>query len=105
MNIENTTPRETEILNNIIKVLKKYINPERIILFGSRAKPDFSRNSDFDLAVDKKRVDIRMERKIKEDIEKISGLYKIDIIFLKSVEQGFKNIVLKTGRTIYERSS
>ncbi len=105
MSIKNLSHRETEILNGIIKVLKKYIDPERIILFGSRAKPKFSKNSDFDFVVDEEKVDTRKERKIKEEIEKISGLYKVDIIFLKSVEEEFKNIVLKTGKIIYERYS
>ena len=97
--------RENEILKRIIEVLKKHLNPDRVILFGSRTKPEFSRNSDFDLAVDKERVDIRLQRKIKEDIEEVSGLYKVDIIFLNSVDQAFKEIVLKTGKMVYEKDS
>ena len=99
------TPRETEILNNVVGILKKYLSPGKIILFGSRAKQDSPKNSDFDLAVDKEKLDIRDERKIREEIEKVSGLYKVDIVFLKSVDPKFRNIVLKTGRLVYERSS
>ncbi|MFQ6083607.1 MAG: nucleotidyltransferase domain-containing protein [Candidatus Aminicenantia bacterium] len=105
MAIRTMTFREDEVLKRTIEVLKRYLDPDRIILFGSRAKQNFSKNSDFDLAVDKKRVDIRLERKIREDIEKVSGLYGVDIIFLNSVDQIFKKMVLKTGKVIYERDS
>jgi predicted nucleotidyltransferase len=100
------TQREKEILNSIIDVLIGYFNSNRIILFGSRTRQKFSRNTDFDLAVDnEEKVNIRLERKIKEKIEGISGLYKVDIIFLNSVDQEFKEIILKTRRRIYERNS
>jgi len=66
------TQREDEILNNIIDVLKKYLDPNQIILFGSRARKTFSRNSDFDLAVTREKVDVKLERQVKEKvIEKI----------------------------------
>ncbi|MEW6482656.1 MAG: nucleotidyltransferase domain-containing protein [bacterium] len=99
------TPREVKILENIIGILKKYFKPEKIILFGSKAKSDFAKNSDFDLAIDKERPNIRIRRKLQEEIEEISGLYKVDIVYLNSVSLAFKEIILKTGRIIYERKS
>lgn len=103
MMTEDIIQRENEILNKVVEILKKYISPNKIILFGSRAKQRFCRHSDFDIAVDKEKLDIRTERTINEEIEKISGLYKVDIVFLNSVDNSFKNIILKTGEIIYER--
>lgn len=105
MTVKNISLREREVLKGVVDVLKKHLDPGQIILFGSRAKREYNSNSDFDLAVDKERTDIRLRRKVKEDIEKISGLYSVDIIFLNSVDQAFKEIVLKTGKVIYERRS
>lgn len=99
------SPREIEILTNITKILKKYLNPNQIILFGSKTRQGFNKNSDFDMAIDKERVNIRMQRKIEEEIEKISGLYKVDIVYLNSVANAFKKIVMRTGKIIYERES
>jgi len=99
------TKRETEILNNIKNILNKYLEPNIIILFGSRAGQEYSGNADFDLALDREKVDIRLQRKIREDIEEVSGLYKVDIVYLNSTDKVFKDIILKTGRTIYERST
>jgi len=94
--------REKEILNSIIEILKNHLNPDRIILFGSRAKNIFNQNADFDIAIDYEKVDIRKHRKIMEDIEKAAGLFKIDIVYLKNVDEEFKKIILNTGKIIYE---
>lgn len=103
--IENIQQREKEILTGIIEIVKRYLIPERIILFGSRAQNRNDTASDFDIAVDTEPVDIETERKMKESIEKISGLYNVDIVFLKSVDTEFRNIVEKTGTVIYERDA
>lgn len=97
--------RESKILNNIINIIVKYLNPNKIILFGSRVKENHGKNADFDLAIDQKKADIRLERKIREDIEKSAGLHKVDIVFLNSVDEVFKKIILQTGRVIYARGS
>jgi len=46
------TPRENQVLQTALAILKKEIDPPRIILFGSRAEGRFAPGSDFDLAVD-----------------------------------------------------
>ncbi|MGH2576057.1 MAG: nucleotidyltransferase family protein, partial [Ignavibacteria bacterium] len=75
----------------------------KVILFGSRVKGKSKINSDFDLAVELKKPDSRTERIINDKLEDISGLYTIDIIYLDSVEKEFKDIVLKTGKVVYEQ--
>lgn len=99
------TQREETILKNVQEILIKRLNPGKIILFGSAARKKNNSNADFDLAIDKARIDIRLHRKIKEEIDSICGLYKIDIVFLNSVERSFKKLVLKTGKVSYERNS
>lgn len=93
------------MLSGIINILVDEFKPETILLFGSRARKKNSKNADFDIAVDTKMPDIRTERKVKEKIEKIAGLYKVDIAYLKSVDEGFREIILKSGKVIYERKT
>ena len=95
--------RHNEIEYGVCEVLKRYLSPRRIIIFGSRAKGEALSHSDFDFAVDCARPSIDVERRLKHKIEKLSGLYRVDIIYLASVEEKFKEIVLKTGKVIYER--
>lgn len=97
--------REGEILERVKRILIKYLNPSQIILFGSRAANRNSEHADFDFAVDCARPKISIQREINEEVEKISGLYKVDVIYLGSVDKEFREIVLKTGKVVYERGN
>ncbi|MEO8398412.1 MAG: nucleotidyltransferase domain-containing protein [Ignavibacteriaceae bacterium] len=91
-----------ERLNNIVKIIVNEISPDKLILFGSRGKNTALFNSDYDIAIDSKTTTITEKRKLKEKLEKVMGLYKIDLIFLKEIDADFKSIILKTGKTLYE---
>ena len=95
--------REKEIIHNLVLLLENELNPEKILLFGSRAKSDKTSNSDFDIAVTGKKINFRDLRELEEKIDEISGLYSVDLIFLDSVEENFKNIILRTGKILYGR--
>ena len=95
--------RQDEIIKGVVNILKENLAPAKIIIFGPRAKGNNNRHSDFDFALDCPRPSISAERKINEQVSKIKGLYKIDIVYLDSVDKDFKEIILKTGRPIYER--
>lgn len=97
--------RESEILRKVVEIIKKYVYTDKIILFGSRTKKKHSKHADFDLAVDSENVNITLLRKIKEEVDEVAGLYNVDIVFLKSVDQDFKRIILKTGEVIFGRNT
>ena len=95
--------RNKEIINGVIEILTEKINPSKIFLFGSRAKGNNDTRADFDFAVDYFKPPVSLHRTINEAIDKFSGLYKIDIVYLESVDKEFKAIILKTGKVIYEK--
>jgi len=95
--------REKEVLDKIVLLLKEKLNPGLIILFGSRASEKHNTGSDFDIALDGEKIDVREMRKLKEKLEEISGLYKVDLIFLESVDSEFKNIIIRRGKILYGR--
>ena len=95
--------REMEILKGAIRVLKIHLNPSKIILFDSRAKGTARYGSDFDLAVEQKKPHEKKERQIRAEIEGFTGLYGVDIVFLKSVDRDFRDVVMDTGKIIYEK--
>jgi predicted nucleotidyltransferase len=90
-------------IDKIVKILVNELNPEKLILFGSRGKGTASFNSDYDIAIQSESINITRKRKLKEKIDDVIGLYKIDLIFLKEVDPDFRNIILKTGKILYER--
>ena len=90
-------------LNKILEIIIDEYHPKRIILFGSRGKHKYNPSSDYDLAIETNRKDFRQKRIVKERIERIIGLHKIDLVFLNQVESGFRKIILETGKVVYEK--
>ena len=98
--------RENEILEKIRELLIDFYDPKRIVLFGSRAKGKNKLGSDFDFAVDTDRIPNQEKLfSLRKEIDNISGLYKIDVVFLSDVDDEFKQIILETGKVIYEKGS
>lgn len=99
------TKRETQILKNSLSILRKELDPKRIVLFGSRAKGVAGKGSDFDLAVDCREPNSSMTRYLRDKLEEKSGLYHIDLVFLPSVSRDFRNLILHTGKIVYARGN
>lgn len=88
-----------EVLEEIKKLAKKY-EIEKVILFGSRARGDYKRTSDIDLAV--KGGDIpRFSLDVDEET---STLLKYDIVDLDGhVQQELLESIENEGRVLYEK--
>ncbi|MBI4126493.1 MAG: nucleotidyltransferase domain-containing protein [Deltaproteobacteria bacterium] len=97
------TAREQEILEKALRLLIKELTPKRVYLFGSRAKNKALTNSDFDFALDCEPPDMATRRVMKEKLEDIAGLYTVDVVFLSEVEPGFRDLVVQTGKVLYEQ--
>ena len=79
-------------LEHIIGEIKKEANPQRIILFGSKARGDFHNRSDTDIAV--------------ESEKQLSGSTlngALDVVNLKAVDESLRKKIEKEGVIIYER--
>ena len=97
----------TQALNIIIKIA----DPDKVILFGSRARGDASKDSDYDLLILKKGV--KHNRKLSQKIYLKSDFdLPIDIIVQDTTQFDqlkenpymiYRSIFLE-GKTIYEKS-
>ena len=97
------TAREKEIQEKVVGLLRRYLNPKKIYLFGSRAKGIHRPGSDFDFAVDCEKPSDDQRREIEGMIEAVSGLYTVDVVYLPQVDDDFRDVILKTGRVLYEQ--
>ncbi len=95
--------REEEILQRSVLALIEILNPEEIILFGSRAGDNYSPRSDFDFAVSGSEPDFKTRQKISSTLDELRGLYSVDIVYLEDVEEDFRNVIYETGVSLYER--
>lgn len=91
-------------LEKVVGFLIEELSPEKIILFGSLAKRRKQKGFDIDLAIDcEAPSDFRYRRKLREKLNQIAGIYSVDLVFINEVEEDFKQLILQTGRVIYEK--
>lgn len=97
--------REKQILKTAIRILRQELNPKKIFLFGSRAKGTSRKGSDFDLALDCPAPSLSEAHRIREKVSSDAGLYKVDLVYLRSVSKTFRDLILSTGKVIYAKGS
>jgi uncharacterized protein len=107
---------ETALLSNMVIVIVEVTNPDKIILFGSRAKGTDKVDSDYDLLIIKEKAFFETHSRRKEAGRLGRALSKFRVskdILMYSVDevehrQNWKNSViacaLKEGKILYEKS-
>lgn len=90
---------KTEVIKEIQKLAQKY-GVAKVILFGSRARGDFKRTSDIDIAVtggDFVRFALDVD-------EETNTLLEYDIVDLDSdMQDELRESIRKEGRILYEK--
>ena len=72
------------------------INQYRIFFFGSRVSGKGNERSDIDIGIEgSEKIPLRTMSKIKEEVEDLPILYKIDIVDFKNVSSDFYEIAIK----------
>ena len=95
----NGTGISKQVINEIILLAQKY-NIEKVVLFGSRARGDYHRASDIDLAVyggDVVNFSLDVE-------EQTSTLLTYDVVDMgKTYKAAFVESIEKEGKILYEK--
>ena len=87
-----------------IKALARVYGIQRVILFGSRARGDYHRASDIDLAVEGGRVTDFITDFIIEVKDSTSTLLEFDIVDLANTQSGeFLESIKREGIILYEK--
>lgn len=88
----------------LTQYLAENLKPQQIVLFGSRAKGTAQRGSDIDLAViGGHQPDFRQERKLREKLDQLAGIYSVDLVFLEQMDITFRKMIHDTGKVLYEK--
>lgn len=72
---------------------------KKVVLFGARAKENYSYNSDIDLGI---LCDKKYKGTIAEELDEVVGIYSLDIVFLDSINEEIKLQIEKYGIEIYD---
>lgn len=96
---------DEKIINSIVEILKKYEEVERAVIFGSRARGNYKKTSDIDIALFGDKLDFSTNTKIFYDIDDLYFVYKIDLINVNSLSDTdkFKQNIIKEGVEIYAK--
>lgn len=97
--IDKNSGVQKKVFDEIIEIAKKY-SISKVILFGSRARGDFKRTSDIDLAVSGGSFE-RFALDVNEDT---STLLMFDIVDLdREMQPELKESIEREGVVLYEK--
>ena len=68
------------------RVFEKYVQVEKAILYGSRAKGNYSNGSDIDLVLVGEELDLSQMFKMELELDDLMLPYKIDLALLHQIE-------------------
>lgn len=94
-----STGIRSEVIEEIIALAEKY-DIKKVVLFGSRARGDYKRTSDIDLAVEGGDV-----ASFSLDVEEeTTTLLKYDIVDLgRAIQEELREAIEREGKMIYEK--
>lgn len=96
---------EENVIEGIVNILKKYPEVERAVIFGSRARGNYRKGSDIDIALFGDKITSSINTKIFYDIEDLYLIYKIDLINFNTLleEKQLAENILNEGVEIYAK--
>lgn len=93
---------DDKILSCIRQAARKYPEITKVLLFGSRARGDNQKRSDYDLAVFTQEQPLRQYLSFCNDIDEIDTLYKFDLVLVdEHTNKKLLQNILKDGVVIY----
>lgn len=84
-----------KLKKEILEIMARHLelNGYKVFFFGSRVMNKGSERSDIDVGVEgKKPIGLSILSNIKDDIEKIPTLYKIDVVDFSDADEKFKQV-------------
>lgn len=96
---------EKNVIEGIVNILKKYPEVEKAVVFGSRARGNYRKGSDIDIALFGDKITSSINTKIFYDIEDLYLIYKIDLINFNTLleEKKLAENILNEGVEIYAK--
>ncbi|MCH3923742.1 MAG: nucleotidyltransferase domain-containing protein [Bacteroidales bacterium] len=76
---------EDNIIEKINNVFAKYEKIDKVLLFGSRSKNTFHKDSDIDLAIFGKGINDLILEKIRENLNSLNLDYEIDVNLFENI--------------------
>lgn len=90
-------------VQTVIEALVAELVPQRVILFGSRARGDHRENSDFDIAIEGKTcTDEQWRMTLAKIADSPFTLFPLDVVEVETLSSEYRKNIEKEGVTLYE---
>ncbi len=91
------------IIEDIVNIIKEYKEVTKAVIFGSRARGDYKKASDIDIALFGEELTHTINTKIFYRIDELYMPYKVDLINFNTLskENKIRDNILKEGVEIY----
>lgn len=94
------------LVNKIVEILSMYSEIQSAAIFGSRARGNYTKTSDIDIAIFAKEITSTKVNLLRYALDDLDTIYKIDIIdFYKLSKEPLKENIINEGIEIYNRLS
>jgi len=105
--------QQDQVLEQVVKRITAAIQPDRIVLFGSRARGDARPGSDYDLLVIRQSAEPRYRRAVPLYVALADLPVEVDVLVYtpeevrewSAVSEAFVTTALRQGTLLYERQS
>lgn len=96
---------DKSIIEDIVNIIRKYKEVTRAVIFGSRARGDYKKASDIDIALFGDNLTNTINTKIFFEIDELYMPYKVDLINFNTLgkENRIRENILKEGVEIYAK--
>lgn len=92
------------VIEDLQKVFKSHSNIDEVIIFGSRAKGNYSEGSDIDLAIKGDNISFNQLMDIHVQIEELELLYKVDLVdYNKYAASPVAAHIDRVGKVFYKK--
>lgn len=93
------------VVENIQLIFVKYPQIEKVIMYGSRAKGNYSPGSDIDLTIIGNDIELSLLNKIENDLDDLLLPYKFDLSVLRNItNENLLDHIQRVGVEFYIRS-
>lgn len=92
------------IIDEIVNVISKYEEIDKAVVFGSRARGDYKKTSDIDLAIFSSNISSTKLNLVRDNIDTLDIIYKVDVVHFESLnKEGIIKNIKSEGVIIYSR--
>lgn len=93
----------SDMIEKIVRTIKKNLKIQQIILFGSRAKETYKKGSDIDISIVSEGLTLKELNHIKVMLDDLMLPYKIDLIdFSRITNDALKEHINRVGKKLGE---